>query len=263
MALGNQPGGRRSENHGCRRHGCRTLLLVGQRARHAHARGLRGHPAHPPGHPKQQGHQDSRSPIPRVEGQQGTADLELIDRGKVTRELVSSLIHFPKLLVAGVNGPAIGFACTTLALFDFVFAAKDQAWFHTPFMQWGFCAEGCSSVTFPRIFGPGWRTRCWYYLGQKYSAEELLPSGFITELLPADTFQRDVINRTVAMAKQLPPQSFATTKRLVHFDAHALDEANYREMNALIERMSSEECEQRIAAFFAKKAKNKAAKAKL
>jgi peroxisomal 3,2-trans-enoyl-CoA isomerase len=29
---------------------------------------------------------------------------ELIHRGKITRDLISSLIYFPKLLIAGVNG---------------------------------------------------------------------------------------------------------------------------------------------------------------
>ncbi|KAI9179523.1 hypothetical protein H9P43_004850 [Blastocladiella emersonii ATCC 22665] len=193
-------------------------------------------------------------PLPGVDAKQ----LDLIERGVITRELISTMIHFPKLLVAGVNGPAIGFATTTLALFDFVFATK-QAWFQTPFMQWGFCAEGCSSITFPRIMGPAMANKM-IYLGQKYTAEELLPTGFITELLPSETFQRDVIARATAMAKSLPPQAFAKTKALLKHDAAALDAANFREMNQLIERMSSAECEKRFMQFFAAKQKGKGGK---
>ncbi|CAG8490308.1 1661_t:CDS:2 [Paraglomus brasilianum] len=70
------------------------------------------------------------------------------------QSLLNTLINFPKLLIAAVNGPAIGFGMTTLALCDVVYAVPDAIFF-TPFMQFGFCAEGCSSYLFPnRIIQP-------------------------------------------------------------------------------------------------------------
>lgn len=65
------------------------------------------------------------------------------------RGLVTALIDFPKLLIAAVNGPAYGFAVTSLALCDVVYATPD-ATFTTPFMKLAFCAEACSSYTFPK-----------------------------------------------------------------------------------------------------------------
>ncbi|KAJ3374198.1 Enoyl-CoA delta isomerase 2, mitochondrial [Allomyces arbusculus] len=176
---------------------------------------------------------------------------DLVERGIITRELVSTMIHFPKLLIAGVNGPAIGFAATTLAHFDFVFATK-EAWFMVPFMQWGFCAEGASSVLFPEILGPAIANQM-LYMGKKFTAEELLPTGLVTEILSIDTFQKEVIARACKLAKSLPPQAFTKTKRLVRHRANELDRANYNEMNLLIERMASEECEKRVMQFFMKK----------
>lgn len=49
-------------------------------------------------------------------------------------------------------GPAIGFGVTTLALCDVVYTVP-EATFNTPFMKLAFCAEGCSSLLFPRIMG--------------------------------------------------------------------------------------------------------------
>ena len=41
------------------------------------------------------------------------------------REFVSSFIQFPKVLVAAVNGPAVGISVTMLGLCDLVYAAEN------------------------------------------------------------------------------------------------------------------------------------------
>lgn len=44
---------------------------------------------------------------------------------KILKEYINAFIMFPKILVAIVNGPAIGIAATTLALCDIVFASEN------------------------------------------------------------------------------------------------------------------------------------------
>ncbi len=72
-------------------------------------------------------------------------------------------------------------AVTMLPLFDFVYALPNLT-FRTPFAELGVCAEGCSSVTFPAILGPGLSSKMLYY-AEPQTSETLLPSGFITEIV--------------------------------------------------------------------------------
>ena len=76
----------------------------------------------------------------------------LKNEGEEATGLVHALIDFPKLLLVAVNGPAIGISVTLVSLCDIIYVSE-KATFTTPFMQWGFSPEGCSSINFPRLMG--------------------------------------------------------------------------------------------------------------
>lgn len=61
-----------------------------------------------------------------------------------------AIAAFPKLVVAAVNGPAVGVAVTLLCHVDMVYAVPD-ATFWTPFLRMAIVPEYASSVLFPAV----------------------------------------------------------------------------------------------------------------
>ena len=114
----------------------------------------------------------------------------------VMSEFHELLINADKVLIAAVNGPAVGWGSSCLALFDLVYSVPD-AYFFTPFVKWGLCAEACSSVTFARIMGRQ-KAAAIILAGERMTAKELEGLGLITKILPKDNFMGEVLK--IAMA---------------------------------------------------------------
>ncbi|XP_011270516.1 hypothetical protein, variant [Capsaspora owczarzaki ATCC 30864] len=175
------------------------------------------------------------------------------ESAKLLEDYVASYIHFPKLLVAAVNGPALGVAVTVLGLADVVFAT-DRATFKTPFTALGQSPEGCSSYVFPQIMGPI-KANAMLLLGQELSAAEAERVGFVSQVLPHEHFH-DAVHRKALEFAKLPPQSMQISKRLIRERTlGVLDEVNRTECKVLSERWLSEECMNAIMAFMARKQK--------
>ena len=66
--------------------------------------------------------------------------------------LFEAFLRFPKPILVAVNGPAIGASVTAAVLCDAI-VASERATFSTPFGPLGITPEGCSSVTFAKLFG--------------------------------------------------------------------------------------------------------------
>ncbi|XP_034250767.1 enoyl-CoA delta isomerase 2, mitochondrial-like [Thrips palmi] len=180
------------------------------------------------------------------------SDLEktLEQAAAILRTFVQSFIDFPKILVGVVNGPAVGLATTTLALFDVVYCANN-ATFSTPFTALGLTPEGCSSYTFPKLLGP-LRAAQLLSFGKVLSSAEALNWGFVSEVY-APTDENEIWKRIHALA-QLPSKSLIYGKRLLRSqDRAALYEANRKECEQLVERWQSEDCMNAVSNFFSAK----------
>ncbi|KAI8055109.1 ClpP/crotonase-like domain-containing protein [Syncephalis plumigaleata] len=179
---------------------------------------------------------------------------DLRRRARITEELVGKLIDFPKLIVAAVNGPVYGFGTTHLALCDAIYATK-EATFKTPFMELGFCAEGCSSVLFPRIMGRS-RANEMILMGRQFNAEEMVECKYVSQVLPSTNFLQHVLDIVVPAARY-PPSAIRQSKALIMSEEEraVLHEVNKRELTLLVERMLSTECHEAVAEFLIKKRK--------
>lgn len=159
------------------------------------------------------------------------SDVNLETLNDILKEFINAFITFPKLLIAIVNGPAIGIAATTLALCDLVFASENS-YFYTPFTKLGIVAEGCSTFTFPRIMGDR-KAAEMLLCSHKMSAKEALDCGFVNYIYKADDIQSEVWNKIDEVSK-LPQQSVLVTKRLLRNSVRTeLLKTNVEEMKEL------------------------------
>lgn len=169
------------------------------------------------------------------------------------RKFVSAFIDFPKILVAVVNGPAIGIAVTTLGLCDVVYTT-DKAYFRTPFTKLGLVAEGCSSYTFPRIMGSS-KASDMLYFGYQMGAYEAKECGLVSQVFPHATFEQDVWPKLEQFV-QMPKQSMMYSKHLARaLISEELHKANEAECRRLEERLQSEESKTAVLEFFSRKSK--------
>lgn len=122
------------------------------------------------------------------------------------------LSTFEKPVVAAVEGFAVGIGTTLLLHCDLAYAGAG-ARFRLPFVNLGLCPEGASSYLLPRIAGTK-RANELLLLGELFGAEEAMAAGIVNAVTEEGGALALALRKAEAMAA-LPPQSLATTKRLL------------------------------------------------
>jgi enoyl-CoA hydratase/carnithine racemase len=123
-----------------------------------------------------------------------------------------AIATFPKPLLAGVCGPAVGIGTTLLLHCDLVYAG-DNAAFSMPFVNLGLCPEAASSLLVPQMMGYH-RAAEALLLGEPFMAEAALEVGLVNRVLPPS----EVTNCAQTVARKLaakPLSSLVETKRLL------------------------------------------------
>jgi peroxisomal 3,2-trans-enoyl-CoA isomerase len=174
--------------------------------------------------------------------------------------LTQKLIDFPKLAVAFVNGPVVGYPAAQLGVYDLVYVS-DSATYQLPFLQLGIAPEACSSVTLPATVGVSTANDLLLH-GRVLKAAELVSLGIASRQFPAATFNADASAELLKALKASSPNSILASKALLRAPMKSvLTDANKREADALCARFESGEPAKRFAKVFSQiSAKNKKSK---
>lgn len=172
---------------------------------------------------------------------------------RLLRVFTRAFLHFPKVLVAAVNGPSYGIAATILCMFDFIYM-HHTASLTTPFMKLAQSPEGCSSILMYRRMGVA-RSHELLLLGRTLSAESLLQCGFANHVsqAPQSEFLSEVKGVCTTLANH-PPEALREAKKLlVDVSRAELDRAVDVEIELLGRRFTSAECITAVMQFFQRK----------
>ncbi|CAE6525466.1 unnamed protein product [Rhizoctonia solani] len=157
-------------------------------------------------------------------------------------DLSDALSSHSKILVALLNGSAIGIAAAMLGHFDFIYAMP-QAWIAVPFSFIGLTSEQNASVTFANRMGLSKATEVLLW-GRKMSAEELERNGFVNRIFSAEdpsSFHQLVREYLLDRLDGLDPAALLSTKRMLQAAVHEKNDpraVNFRESFAQAERFA-------------------------
>lgn len=166
-------------------------------------------------------------------------------------DFLDALSGFPKPLVAGVRGAAIGIG-TTLLLHCDVVLAMPSARFSLPFVQLGLVPEAASSLLLPAAVGR-LKASWWLLTGEGFDAEAARDAGLITRLVAEGTLDAE-IDAAAARLAALPPAALRQTKALLRAPQEAaVREAITREVEAFGAQLKSAEAREAFTAFLEKR----------
>jgi enoyl-CoA hydratase/carnithine racemase len=175
-----------------------------------------------------------------------------LDMDQPVFHFLHAISTFPKMLVAGVEGAAVGVGTTLLLHCDLVLAAPN-ALFSLPFVDLGLVPEAASSLLLPDLIGRH-RAAKHLILGDPFDAETALGYGLVTDIVLSDLEARvrSVADRIAAK----PPEAVRLTKRLLRSNEEAVRTRIDEEARLFAGRLTSSEAAEAFAAFFEKRPPN-------
>lgn len=119
---------------------------------------------------------------------------------EVLRKFILTLASYPKILIAGVNGPAEGLGVAVLPLFDLVYAS-DISSFHAAYTTLGQVPEAGASYTLAaKLSSPV--ANDLLLAGRRLTAREAQECGLISDVLFPKNFAQEVVLRCARIATQ-------------------------------------------------------------
>jgi enoyl-CoA hydratase/carnithine racemase len=158
-----------------------------------------------------------------------------------------ALVRCTKPIVAAVEGGAIGVGATMLLHCDFAYAGASTQ-FLMPFIGFGLCPEGASSLALPRSAGYKQAAR-WLMLGEQFGAEQAREAGLVTEVV-ADGGAMAHAERVVNKLLAAPPAALAYTRALLRAqDQTRIEHVIESECARFVELLASPAAQSALARF--------------
>jgi enoyl-CoA hydratase/carnithine racemase len=167
--------------------------------------------------------------------------------------MLRALSTTDKILIAAVNGMAIGIGTTMLLHCDMVVAAY-TATFQLPFINLAIVPEAASSLLLPRLIGHQ-RTMEMMLLGDAIDAQHAHAFGFVNHIVEPDQLlltARALAGRITAK----PPNALRAIKQLVKSQTTTIQDRMDEENAALALRIVSPEGKEAISALIEKRPPN-------
>ena len=168
------------------------------------------------------------------------------EQSPVTRFL-NAIATFPKVLVAAVNGPAVGVGTTMLLHCDLVYAG-DNARLQMPFVNLALVPEAGSSLLLPELVGHR-RAAELLLLGEPFDAHTARELGLVNEVCAAGETRQRALERAAAVAGKAPEAVRLTKTLLTHGRGEAIMERMRVEGAHFGERLRSPEAREAMQAF--------------
>ncbi|KAK0384636.1 hypothetical protein NLU13_8722 [Sarocladium strictum] len=134
--------------------------------------------------------------------------------------ITRAFTQHPKILVVGLNGPAIGLSAALVAHADFIYCAP-HAYLFTPFTSLGLAAEGGASLAFVQRLGIS-RAKEALIMSRRITARELLQCGFVNGIVDVkeegedELFRRKVLREVEErLGEHLVGESMVMIKELM------------------------------------------------
>ncbi|XP_017020576.1 enoyl-CoA delta isomerase 2 [Drosophila kikkawai] len=173
----------------------------------------------------------------------------------IFKAMVLSFVNCKKVVIALVNGPAIGIGATIVGLSDVAWCS-DTAYFLAPFTKLGLVPEGGSSFMFPFILGRSKASEV-LLLNEPLSASEAYHFNFVSRIYKSNEVD-SVIWPKLRQYAELPPNSLLQGKRLINEGfLESLLKANDSECRQLLESFQHPEFFQAIMDFASRKSQSK------
>lgn len=137
------------------------------------------------------------------------------DRTKTpARVFQEALLATQAVVVASVDGPAVGIGATLLLHCDLVYATE-RSYLQFPFVPLGLVPEFGSSYALPRRVGPQRATEL-LLLGERLPAVEAAQLGLVNEVLPDETALRKRVSERVDTLAARSVRALTATRALLH-----------------------------------------------